>query len=59
MIDERTRKNLKDFTVLNEPQTRIYIMLNSTGKIKIGKSKDIYINVISHYLEVIAREMKS
>lgn len=47
MIDERTRKNLKDFPVLDEPQTRIYIMLNSTGKIKIGKSKDIYKRYLS------------
>lgn len=47
MLDERTRKNLKDFPVLDEPQTRIYIMLNSTGKIKIGKSKDIYKRYLS------------
>ena len=45
--DEETRKNLKDFPVLDEPQTRIYIMLNSTGKIKIGKSKDIYKRYLS------------
>ena len=42
MIDERTRKDLKEFIPLEEPLIRIYIMLNESGKVKIGKTKDIY-----------------
>ncbi len=47
MIDERTKKDLKDLPVLDEPQVRIYVMLNSVGKIKIGKSKNVYQRYLS------------
>ena len=42
MIDVRTGKDLKELAVLSEPMLRIYVMLNSAGRIKIGKTKDIY-----------------
>ena len=42
MIDIRTGKNLKDIPVLKEPQLRLYVMLNEEGKVKIGKTKNIY-----------------
>lgn len=42
MIDIRTKKDLKEFPVLDDPMIRIYIFLNEEGKIKIGKTKDIY-----------------
>ena len=42
MIDKRTGKDLKEFSVLDEPMIHIYIMLNSDGKVKIGKTKDIF-----------------
>jgi hypothetical protein len=42
MIDKRTGKDLKDIPILEEPMLRIYIMLNQEGKIKIGKTKNIY-----------------
>lgn len=42
MIDIRTGKDLKEYPVLQEPKLRIYVMLNSVGKVKIGKTKDIY-----------------
>lgn len=41
MIDERTCKNLKEFSILEEPKVYIYVMLNSDGKVKIGKTKNI------------------
>lgn len=41
MIDERTGKDLKDYSILDEPKLYIYIMLNDVGKIKIGKTKNI------------------
>ena len=47
MIDIRTGKDLKEFPVLEEPICRIYIMLNDAGKIKIGRTKDIYKRYLS------------
>jgi hypothetical protein len=47
MIDERTGKNLKEFSILDEPMVRIYIFLNTDGKIKIGRTKDIYKRYLS------------
>ena len=41
MIDERTRKDLKEFPILEEPKLYVYVMLNSDGKVKIGKTKNI------------------
>lgn len=41
MIDIRTEKDLKDYSILEEPKLYIYIMLNEAGKIKIGKTKNI------------------
>lgn len=41
MIDIRTGKDLKEFPILEEPKTYIYIMLNDVGKVKIGKTKNI------------------
>ena len=42
MKDVRTGKALKDFPILKEPRTYIYILLNDHGKIKIGKTRNIY-----------------
>ena len=42
MIDKRTGKDLKDYPILEEPKLCIYIMLNSEGRVKIGKTKNIY-----------------
>ena len=42
MIDERTGKDLKDIPILEAPQLRIYIFINDAGRIKIGKTKNIY-----------------
>ena len=47
MIDIRTGKDLKEISILEEPKLRIYIMLNSEGKVKIGKTKDIYKRYLS------------
>lgn len=47
MIDIRTKKDLKDLSVLEDPMIRIYIFLNEEGKIKIGKTKDIYKRYLS------------
>ena len=41
MTDIRTGKDLKEFPILEESKLYIYIMLNSEGKIKIGKTKNI------------------
>lgn len=41
MIDERTGKDLKELYILEEPKLYIYAMLNSEGKVKIGKTKNI------------------
>lgn len=43
MIDIRTDKDLKDYPVLDSDNGKlyIYIMLNTAGKIKIGKTKNI------------------
>lgn len=42
MIDIRTGTNIKDYPILEEPKLYIYIMLNNVGKIKIGKTRNIY-----------------
>ena len=42
MIDKRTKKDLKDYPILEEPKLYIYILHNQGGKIKIGKTKNIY-----------------
>lgn len=47
MIDIRTGKDLKDIPILEEPTLRIYIFHNTAGKIKIGKTKNIYQRYIS------------
>lgn len=47
MIDIRTGKDLKDIPVLEEPELRIYVMLNNEGRVKIGKTKDIYKRYLS------------
>lgn len=41
MIDERTGKDLKELSILEEPKLRIYIFLNDGGRVKIGKTKNI------------------
>ena len=41
MKDIRTGKDLKEIPILEDPMLRIYIMLNSEGKVKIGKTKNI------------------
>ena len=47
MIDIRTRKNIKDFEVLPANELYIYIMLNDVGKVKIGKTQNIYKRYLS------------
>lgn len=47
MTDKRTGKDLKDISILEEPMIYVYIMLNSNGKVKIGKTKDIYKRYLS------------
>ena len=47
MIDIRTGKDLKEYAVLEEPKIRIYVLLNESGKVKIGKTKDIYKRYLS------------
>ena len=42
MKDIRTGKELKDIPILENPQLRLYVMLNQEGKVKIGKTKNIY-----------------
>ena len=42
MIDKRTKKDLKDYPILEEPKLYIYIFHNQGGKIKIGKTKNIH-----------------
>lgn len=41
MIDQRTGKDLKEYPILEEPKLYIYILHNQSGKIKIGKTKNI------------------
>jgi hypothetical protein len=41
MIDIRTKKDIKEYPILEEPKLYIYIMLNDSGKVKIGKTKNI------------------
>ena len=47
MIDIRTGKDLKDIPILKEPQLRLYVMLDKEGKVKIGKTKNIYQRYLS------------
>lgn len=47
MIDIRTGKELKDIPIVNDPQVRIYVFLNDAGKVKIGRTKDIYKRYLS------------
>lgn len=47
MIDKRTGKDLKELSILEEPMVRIYIFLNNAGKIKIGRTKDVYKRYLS------------
>ena len=47
MIDKRTGKNLRDIPILKEPMLRLYVMLNQEGKVKIGKTKNIYQRYLS------------
>ena len=47
MIDKRTGKDLKDIPILEEPQLRLYAMLDKEGKVKIGKTKNIYQRYLS------------
>lgn len=42
MIDIRTKQDLKNLPILEEPMIYIYIFLNNGGKIKIGKTKNIH-----------------
>lgn len=41
MIDERTGLELKNISILEEPQLYIYILLNTAGKVKVGKTTNI------------------
>lgn len=41
MLDVRTKKDLKEFPILNDQKLYIYVMLNDAGKVKIGKTKNI------------------
>ena len=41
MIDIRTGKDIGEFPILEEQKLYIYIMLNDSGKVKIGKTKNI------------------
>lgn len=41
MIDERTKKDIKEYPILEEPKLYIYVMMNDAGKVKIGKTKNI------------------
>ena len=41
MVDIRTGKDINEFPILEEPKLFIYIMLNDSGKVKIGKTKNI------------------
>ncbi len=41
MIDVRTKKDIKEFPVLEEPKLYIYVFLNDAGKVKIGKTKNM------------------
>jgi hypothetical protein len=47
MIDKRTGKDLKDIPILEEPQLRIYVMIDGEGRVKIGKTKNIYQRYLS------------
>ena len=47
MVDIRTGKDLKDYPILEEPQLRIYVMLDTEGRVKIGKTKNIYQRYLS------------
>lgn len=41
MIDIRTKRDLSNIPVLDNSQVYIYVIQNSTGKVKIGKTKNI------------------
>ena len=41
MIDIRTGKDINEFPILEEQKLYIYVMLNDSGKVKIGKTKNI------------------
>ena len=41
MIDIRTGKDINEFPILKESKLYIYVMLNDSGKVKIGKTKNI------------------
>jgi hypothetical protein len=41
MIDTRTGKDLKNYPVLEDGRVYIYVMVNSAGRIKIGKTTNI------------------
>ena len=41
MKDIRTGKDRAEYPILKEPKLYIYIMLNDSGKVKIGKTKNI------------------
>lgn len=41
MIDQRTKQELKNIEVLKDPLLYIYILLNSAGKVKVGKTTNI------------------
>ena len=47
MIDMRTYKDLNDLEVLPKGKLYIYIMLNDAGKVKIGKTHNIYKRYLS------------
>ena len=41
MVDIKTKKDIKNYPILDEPKLYVYIMLNDIGKVKIGKTKNI------------------
>lgn len=47
MIDERTKLELRDIPILDEPQLYIYVLLNSAGKVKVGITTNIFQRVQS------------
>lgn len=42
MTDKRTKKDLKDYPILEDSRLYVYIMHNKAGKIKIGVTKNIW-----------------
>ena len=47
MVKTKIKEELKNIPILEEPMVYIYIMLNEMGKIKIGKTKDMYKRYLS------------